>query len=366
MDAQLRLAAGGAMAMRDRERRGVVLRRRWLAASATAWLLLISPAAANQPAVVPHAEGLDVAIAAARDLPRLHSLLVSRRGSLVVERYFNGARAQRPANVKSVSKSVISALVGLAIERRQIDGVGQPIWSFFPDLQKGGDARKRQITIEDLLTMRSGLESTSNRNYGAWVLSRNWVQFALNRPMLADPGTTMDYSTGNTHLLSAILTKATGASTWQFAQKALGGPLGISLPQWPRDPQGIYFGGNDMLLTPRQMVAFGELYLNRGRVGDRQVLPAAWVDASLEPRGRSQWSEQQYGYGWWIRDLAGHHSYNAWGYGGQFIFVVPDLQLVVVTTSSTATGEERRGHRRTVLDVVERFVVPAVAASASR
>jgi CubicO group peptidase (beta-lactamase class C family) len=328
-------------------------------AAVAIWLL---PVSAAQPGV-----SLDDGVKAAAELPRLHSLLVSRRGVLIVERYFNGGRAARPANVKSVSKSLISALVGIAIERRLIPGVREPIASFFPDLLKDGDRRKQRITIEDLVSMRSGLESTSSRNYGAWVLSRNWVQFALNRPMLADPGTVMEYSTGNSHLLSAILTKATGTSTWQFAQKALAEPLGFSLPQWPRDPQGIYFGGNDMLLTPRQMVAFGGLYLNRGRVGDSgggvQVVPSAWVDASLVPRSRSHWSDQEYGYGWWIRDIAGHRSFHAWGYGGQFIFVVPDLELVVATTSSTATGEERRGHRRTVFDVVERFIVPAIAAS---
>ena len=113
--------------------------------------------------------------------------------------------------------------------------------------------------------MRPGLEGTSNRNYGAWVTSRNWVRHALARPMFAAPGEEMEYSTGNTHLLSAILTQATGKSTWQFANEVLAKPLGFSLAQWPRDPQGIYFGGNDMLMTPRQMLAFGELYLNDGR-----------------------------------------------------------------------------------------------------
>jgi CubicO group peptidase (beta-lactamase class C family) len=336
-----------------------------LAVAFAAWLLPMSAGATGQ--IPAPTVSLDDAVKAAGELPRLHSLLISRQGTLIVEKYFNGARASRPANVKSASKSLISALVGIAIERRLIPGVREPIVSYFPDLLKSTDVRKRQITIEDLLTMRAGLESTSSRNYGAWVLSRNWVQFALNRPMLADPGTTMDYSTGNTHLLSAILTRATGSSTWQFAQKSLAGPLGFSLPQWPTDPQGIYFGGNDMLLTPRQMVAFGTLYLNHGvfvEGGSRvQVIPSAWVDASLVPRGRSGWSDQQYGYGWWIRDLAGHPAFHAWGYGGQFIFVVPGLDLVVVTTSSTTTGEERRGHRRTVMDVVERFIVPAIAAS---
>ena len=212
---------------------------------------------------------------AATELPRLHSLLVSQRGELILERYFNGRRAATLANVKSVSKSVIAALVGIAADRRLI-GLKDPIGRHFADaLQSPADSAKRAITLEDLLTMRSGLESTSNRNYGAWVQSRNWVRHALAKPLVAEPGSEMIYSTGNSHLLSAILTKATGKSTWQFAQEALAKPLGFNLAQWPRDPQGIYFGGNDMLMTPRQMLTFGEMYLHGGRVGATQIVPAA-------------------------------------------------------------------------------------------
>jgi CubicO group peptidase (beta-lactamase class C family) len=321
-----------------------------------------APAAAPDPP--PAGLRLAEAADAARDLPRLHSLLVSWRGELALERYFNGVRADRPANVKSVSKSIISALVGIAIDRGLIDGVDQPIAPYFPGLLDGpANAAKRRITIEDLLTMRSGLQSTSSRNYGAWVQSRNWVRDALARPLESAPGEVMDYSTGNTHLLSAILTKAAGMSTWAFAQQELGTPLGFRLPRWMRDPQGIYFGGNEMLMTPRQMVAFGELYLRRGRAGGRQVIPEGWIDASWVPRGRSGWSGQEYGYGWWIRDLGGRRAYYAWGFGGQYIFVVPDLDLVVVTTSSTAVSEERRRHRRTVFDLIERFVIEPIAAN---
>ena len=114
---------------------------------------------------------------------------------------------------------------------------------------------------------------------------------------------------------------------------------------WTRDPQGIYFGGNDMAMTPRQMLAFGELYLREGRVGATQVLPAQWIRDSWVPRGRSlrgDRDDREYGYGWWMRTLAGQRTYYAWGFGGQFIFVVPALELVVVTTSSTATDDERR------------------------
>jgi CubicO group peptidase (beta-lactamase class C family) len=305
---------------------------------------------------------LDEAVRAASELPRIHSLLVSLRGDLVLERYFNGRRATSLSNIKSASKSIISALVGLAIDRGHIKDVDEPIARFFPELAEiPGDAR-REITVEDLLTMRSGLESTSNRNYGAWVQSRNWVRYALTRPMIHEPGSEMQYSTGNTHLLSAILTKATGKSTWQFAQETLAKPLGFSLPQWQRDPQGIYFGGNEMVMTPRQMVAVGELYLNRGRAAGRQLLPEEWIEASLVPRGRSSISEQQYGYGWWIREIAEQDAFYAWGFGGQFIFVVPDLDLVVVSTSAATVSDDRRTHRRTVDDIIEQLIVAPLAA----
>ena len=316
----------------------------------------------------------------ARALPRLHSLLVSQRGELILERYYSGRKSGQPDNIKSASKSIVSTLVGIALERGLIPDVRTPIATFFPELARDPDAAKRQITVEDLLTMRSGLEGTSNRNYGAWVTSRNWVQHALARPMFAPPGVTMEYSTGNTHLLSAILTRASGKSTWQFANEVLGAPLGFTFPQWPRDPQGVYFGGNDMLMTPRQMIAFGELYLNRGRVNGRQVVPERWVAKSCDGRAREfrpgeraslrradqfppdPMRDRRYGYLWWVYEIGGHDTCFAWGYGGQYIFVVPDLQLVIVTTASPDVSEERRGHRQRVFDILLRQVVQPLAA----
>jgi CubicO group peptidase (beta-lactamase class C family) len=338
-----------------------------LIALAVAGLVLAGKGGQPPSSTLPATPDFDAAATVAGGLPRLHSLLVSHRGTLVLERYFNGARATRPANVKSVSKSLISALVGIAIERGHVRGIEQPIGDFFADqLRAPADAPKRAITIEDLLTMRAGLESTSSRNYGAWVTSGNWVRYALTRPLETTPGVEMEYSTGNTHLLSAILTRATKKSTWQFAQEVLAKPLGFTLARWPQDPQGIYFGGNDMLLTPRQMVAFGELYLNRGQKDGVQIVPSRWIDDSWVPRGRSDYSEQMYGYGWWMRELGGEPAFYAWGFGGQYIFVVPSQQLVVVTTSSTAVGEERRRHRRTIFDLVEQFVIGPVAAASSQ
>ena len=313
---------------------------------------------------------------AARTLPRLHSLLVSRHGELIFERYYNRTQPGRPANIKSASKSIISALVGIAIERRLIGDVRTPIVNFFPELAHDPETAKQKITVEDLLMMRSGLEGTSNRNYGAWVTSRSWVQHALARPMFAPPGAMMEYSTGNTHLLSAILTKASGESTWQFANEVLAKPLGFTLPQWPRDPQGIYFGGNDMLMTPRQLLAFGELYLNRGRVKGQQIVPERWVEKSCEGRTREfrpgdrrlgpnafvdPMRDRRYGYLWWVHEIGGYQTCFAWGYGGQYLFVVPELDLAIVTTASPDVSEERRGHRQLVFDILLRQVIQPIA-----
>jgi CubicO group peptidase (beta-lactamase class C family) len=316
--------------------------------------------------------------AAARALPRLHSLIVSRRGQIIFEGYYNGRTATRAANIKSVSKSLISTLVGIALHRGLIPKLDTPISTYFPELAQAPDPRKRVITVEHLLAMRSGLDGTSGSNYGAWVGSRNWVQHALARPMIEPPGVEMEYSTGNSHLLSAILTKVTGKSTLAFANETVGRPMGITFAPWPRDPQGIFFGGNDMLMTPRQMVAFGELYLNSGRAKGQQIVPESWVSRSCDGRTRNRrpggrsfaglggfdpLRDRQYGYGWWVHEIRDVETCFAWGYGGQYVFVLPKLDTVIVTTSSPDASEERRDHRRSVLSIVdERIVAPLAAA----
>jgi len=332
-------------------------------------LALVATLAAAQPGRHDAGDGpFAAALARGRQLESLHSLLVSRGGEVLVERYFNGATAAHPANIKSVSKSVIAALVGIAIERGVIAGLDTPLGAYFDtELARDGQSAKTAITIEDLLTMRSGLETTSNRNYGAWVVSPNWVEFALRQPLEDAPGRVMTYSTGNTHLLSAILTRATGRSTLEFARDALAEPLGFRLPEWPRDPQGIYFGGNDMEMTPRQMLAFGELYLNGGRSGDTQIVPNWWVEASLLPRTESRRERgRYYGYGWWIRDMAGIVTPYAWGFGGQFIVLAPALDLVVVTTANSLPRRNRRSQRDAIFELIERDVVGAAAAAFAR
>jgi CubicO group peptidase (beta-lactamase class C family) len=303
-------------------------------------------------------------MASAAQLPQLRSLLVSRGGQIVSEYYAKGVRPTNLANIKSASKSLISTLVGVAIDRGLLKGVREPIVSWYPELRQDKDPRKQRITVEDLLTMRSGLESTSGRNYGRWVQSPNWVRFALTRPMVANPGDGMQYSTGSSHLLSDILTKVTKVSTWQFANEALARPLGFTLARWPTDGQGIYFGGNDMLLTPTQMVSIGELYLHRGLMNGKQMVPAAWVDTSCVPRTESVFDgDRKYGYGWWTQEFQGGSACFAWGYGGQYIMVFSDLDLVVVATSSTAVNDERLGYRRQLFELIERQVLAPLRAA---
>jgi CubicO group peptidase (beta-lactamase class C family) len=300
------------------------------------------------------------ALERANDLPRLRSLLISIDGELVEEQYFNGARPSHAANLKSASKSLLSALIGIAFDRGYLKSIHDSIEKYFPEHLRGAeDTQKKTITIEDLLTMRSGLESTSNVNYGRWVQSSNWVGHVLARPLLDEPGTRMIYSTGNSHLLSAILTKAAKMNTFEFARRYLAEPLNAPITPWVRDPQGIYLGGNEMHWTPRGMLAFGELYLNAGRAGGKQVISEGWIKESLKPRTRSSWSGREYGYGWWIDTLGGHVTYYAWGHGGQFIFVVPTLRLVVVATSVPSPGDGRREHQHAIYDLMEHTLIPA-------
>jgi CubicO group peptidase (beta-lactamase class C family) len=314
------------------------------------------------------------AYARAARLPKLRSLLVQWRDTLVAERYFGGARADRPANLKSASKSVVSALVGVALADGSLRGLGEPLATLLPADARGLSPEKRAITLEDLLTMRSGLASTSIGNYGAWVSSRDWIRYALARPLVAPPGRAggpMIYSTGNTHLLAAILVRATGESVHRYYARTLARPLGIVPRPWPTDPRGIHFGGNEMRMTPRELVRFGALYAHGGvappgtPAAGRRLLPAAWIDSSWVARTTSSFSGQDYGYGWWLRHAALPRGTvrvrYAWGYGGQFVFVVPELALVVVVTSDPEASTRDHAHLAAIHALLDEAILPAVA-----
>jgi CubicO group peptidase (beta-lactamase class C family) len=313
--------------------------------------------------------GLAAAFVRAATLPRLHNLIVARHGQVVAEKHFRGPGPDTPANIKSASKSVLSTLVGIAIEEGYLQGPDQLIAPFFARyLQGSTEPARSQITLGNLLSMRSGLESTSNRNYGSWVNSGDWVRHALTRRMVSQPGQRMIYSTGNSHLASAVLTQATGQSTYEYARLRLAEPLGISLPRWPQDPQGIYFGGNDMLISPHGLLRYGELYRNAGVLDGRRIVSEDWVRQSWQvltrttERGRSS-SRGRYGMGWWGKQSNGYEVRFAWGYGGQFVFVVPALELTVVFTSDPSTGRES-SHNRAIHRILDEQIVPAAMTGA--
>ncbi len=299
-------------------------------------------------------------VTAAERLPRIRSLLVLRDGRTLAEHRFNGGPPlDRPVNIKSASKSVLSALVGIAIARGVLRGTDQPVLSVLQgDAPASPDPRLARLTVGQLLSMQAGLERTSGENYGRWVSSPNWVRFALSRPFVDEPGGAMLYSTGNSHLLSAMLTRASGRSTHALMQDWLATPLGIAAPPWPRDPQGIYFGGNDMLLSPRALARFGELYRRGGMLEGKRILPEAWIAASWQPRTTSPWSGERYGYGWFIGETRGHPLRFAWGYGGQMLFIVPELRLTVVMTSD-AGGARDGDHIAALRTLLDDGVVPA-------
>ncbi|MGJ7461101.1 serine hydrolase domain-containing protein [Halomonas sp. MA07-2] len=287
----------------------------------------------SRPPLLSHA-GLERLDAQAARLGRLHAVVVAEDGEIRFERAYAGPGVDQPANIKSLSKTVLAALVGAAIQEGVIDSPDQSVAELLGSrVPAGADPRVLEITVGHLLSLQAGLERTSGGNYGSWVASPDWVRDALSRPFVDEPGGRMLYSTGSSHLLSAALTRAGGESTLALAQRLLGKPLGIAIPAWPRDPQGVYFGGNDMRLSPRALVRIGELYRLDGVIDGRRVLPEGWVEASWQPRGTSQWTGDGYGYGWFVTELAGERVYYGRGFGGQALFVIPERAISIAITA---------------------------------
>jgi len=302
----------------------------------------------NQVSQVSQATGiLSIALDKARELGPLRCVVVSLDGKEIAARGYHGGSPDQATNIKSASKSVISALVGIAIDKGVLAGVDQKIAPLLArDLPDEPDPRLAEVTVGNLLSMQAGLGRTSGPNYGRWVSSRNWVRAALAEPFDGEPGGEMLYSTGSTHLLSAILTRASGQSTRELASDWLGPVEGFSIGGWDRDPQGIYVGGNQMAMTPRSLHAFGELYRNGGRnKAGQQVVSENWVAQSWKVRTRSVYSGDGYGYGWVMREIGGQPVHYAWGFGGQMLYIVPALKLTVAMTSLPDDPSARSGHR---------------------
>ncbi len=323
-------------------------------------------------ASTPEEQGMDsgmihAAFAEAENRGFVDGLVIIKNGRLIAETYCNGFDKNTAHNAMSVSKSFLSALTGIALREGCLDSLNQKMIAFFPEyVYPSMDPRKYDITLRHLLMMRAGIDQEQN-NYFQIYKSPDWIKATIDLPLLFDPGSRMVYNTFQTHLLSAILTKASRMSTLEFAKRFLLDPLGIFVRRWEQDPQGYYFGGNAMHFTPRDMARFGFLYLHNGAVDGRQIVPDEWVKESLTDftgHKNLSWGDLKnynYGYLWWTGELGGYKAVLAIGHGGQFIILFPQMDMVLAATANhdvdwdTADRQER-----SVLDLVARFILQAL------
>ncbi|MGD8793579.1 MAG: serine hydrolase [Anaerolineae bacterium] len=300
------------------------------------------------PVSTPEEQGLDPMLVAelyhnAEQLESLYGLLVIKNGHLVAEKYFHGASVDQLSSRASVTKSVTSALVGIALEQGCLSSVDQKMIEFFPELaDKIQDPRKKQITIRQMLQMRAGYPwEESNAELFNLMFSGFRTSNLVDVPLVRDPGTGFDYSNMTTHLLGIIVARACDTDLKSYAQEYLFSPLGGEVGYWLLGWEDYYIGFADMEFTARDMAKFGQLYLDGGQFEGRQIVPAEWVHDSLQIysedawyfRVGKNWKDSGYGYQWWsIR--AGDHRYSlAWGHGGQQIALVDEMDLVVVATA---------------------------------
>jgi len=293
----------------------------------------------------------------ARSLEALHTLVVLHEGNEALALDARGPGPSAPANLKSLSKTVLSVLAGIAIDRGVIDSSDRRLVELLgPRVPDGATEGVEDITLGHALSLRAGLRSTSGRYYGRWVQSPDWVAHVLTRPMADEPGGEMIYSTGSTHLVAAALVEASGEPLLTLAREWLGEPLNIRIDDWMRDPQGIHFGGNEMHMSPRALARIGELYRVGGQIDGKRIVSREWIEQSWTPRGRSPWSGDLYGYGWFITDLTGTRAYYGRGYGGQMLYVVPSAALTVVITSRSTPPSEGGRYVRRLHRLIERLI----------
>jgi CubicO group peptidase (beta-lactamase class C family) len=308
---------------------------------------------------------LEEAASRAAAIPRFRSLLVVRDGRLVLERYFGGTGPDDLADVRSVTKSVVSTLTGIALEEGYLTSLDQTLGELLPPSVGTLRPDEAAITVRDLLTMSGGWDwDDSVAGYNAWVVSPDPIRYLLDRPLAAQPGAAFTYNTAAVHLLGVILEEATGMTLPAFADQVLFGPLGISARQWEPIAGGRVNGGAGLDLRPRDLARIGQLFLQKGVSGTTQVVPEAWVAEAT--RAHFPWTSNagptrvSYGYLWWTD--AERDAFFAWGYGGQYIYVSPSRRLVAVATTAwwRIDGESiPAGLEQQALDVIVNGVVPA-------
>jgi CubicO group peptidase (beta-lactamase class C family) len=289
--------------------------------------------------------------------PDIHSLLIVRNGCLIVEEYFGDYQAGKLHMLQSVSKSFTSALVGIAIEKRKFKGIDEKVLDFFPGIKdiKNMDERKAAMRLRDLLTMRSGTDYHERGYYGSPhhklnKLERGWDRFYLNRKMIRKPGTYFQYDSGAVILMSSMLKNRTGKHADGYAEQHLFKPLQIEKKSWYKNKEGHPHTGGGLSLIPLDMAKFGLLYLQNGRWQGKQVVPANWVKESFRKHVSFPGKNREvigYGYLWWIMkpDPKGpgkEYIYAAAGFRSQYIFIIPEHDMVVVVTGGTRSGIDQK------------------------
>ena len=297
------------------------------------------------PVSTPAEQGLDPQLVAelyynASQLETVYSLLVFKNGYLIAEDYLNIGTPYRRVNIHSVTKSITSALVGIAIEEGCISGVDQKMMDFFPELKRQiTDPRKNEITIQQMLQMRAGYPWEESTDDLMDLLVTGFHNDTLvHVPLVRDPGSDSEYSNLTPHILGIIVARACDTDLMSFAQEHLFDPLEIEPGFWQQDWDGNYLGFSDINLSSTDLAKFGLMIANDGVYDGKQIVPADWVDESLQVYSKktwkyrvgSNWKDNGYGYQWWSIK-AGNYRYNlAWGHGGQQIAIVKDLDMVIV------------------------------------
>src|SRR6058998_3612508 len=322
---------------------------------------------ASPPEVGMNAFALLGAAGAASGIPRFKSLLVARHGRLVAEYYFGGSDSTTLFDVRSVTKSVVCALTGIALRDGILPGTAAPIAPYLAPADTL-DSADSAVTVRDLLTMTSGYawDETTGPDYNSWIVADNHVQYLLDRAHTASPGATFTYNSAAVHTLGVVLEDAAATPLPQYATDHLFGALGVDTVAWEPLDRGTVNGGSGIALRARDLLKFGQLFLQRGWSGAASVVPESWVDSVTRPQ--FAWRtvvgplrQVTYGMLWWVSD-AEPAAFFAWGYGGQFVYVVPSRDLVVVATTDWAqlTASAQTELAAQVLGVIVDDVVPAV------
>ncbi len=275
---------------------------------------------------------LDAIFAKASKLKSLRSFIVSRNGKILKEAYFASYDGDSLDDVRSVTKSVVGILIGIALDKQIIKSVNQPINDYLGAFLTGDPKKTANITIQHLLTMTGGFKwSEDIAEFSGWRRSNDPVAYVLRRPLSSKPGKTFNYNSGASHLLSAIISEASGKTTLEFAQQHLFEPLGIEHVDWQKLPR-YYNGGAGLRLHPRDMLKIGQIVVDDGWYNGKRIVSASWLNKTVSFQKKVR-SSTGYGYLWWTESKVPDRNAAAIGFGGQFIIVLPDMELVMVATS---------------------------------